>query len=70
MNVVDVSDRISELAGAFRGLGYSHEKIATTINDILVLNETPYNLISAAWEFFAKLNGVDARFMTEDQDLL
>lgn len=70
LNTPDISDRISDICITLNNLKYTPEKIAITINDLLVLDGVPLNLISSAWDYFAKQKGVDTRFMYASQEMV
>jgi hypothetical protein len=57
-NTPSVSKRIEELYKIMKHL-YDPSEVASKINDILIYaDKIPINIVSGAWEYFAKRKGV------------
>ena len=55
----DVTEKISRLFSAMKG-NDSPDIIAKDINDILIIGDkVPSNIVSGAWDYFAKRKGVN-----------
>lgn len=54
----DVAEKISRLFSAMKGKD-TPDVIAKDINDILIFGDkVPSNIVSSAWDYFAKRKGV------------
>lgn len=59
LTVPDIAEKISRLFSAMKGKN-SAGIIAKDINDILIYaDKIPINMVSGAWEYFAKRKGVE-----------
>lgn len=55
MTVPEIAKKIGLLYSALKAGGNSEEESATKINDIMIFGDKiPPNLLSAAWDFYAK----------------